>query len=100
MDNNNDLGGLRSDKVMDVAEPKAAVAIVRARLPRESVLLIRRSEWLRLCSERMASCPRLWISMKRWKRFGFLWMCGETPLGTASELCRACPAIGCFRQWI
>jgi 8-oxo-dGTP pyrophosphatase MutT (NUDIX family) len=29
---------------MDVAEPKAAVAIVRARLPRESVLLIRRSQ--------------------------------------------------------
>ena len=29
---------------MDVAEPKAAIAIVRARLPRESILLIRRSE--------------------------------------------------------
>ena len=29
---------------MDVAEPEAAVAIVRARLPRESILLIRRSE--------------------------------------------------------
>jgi 8-oxo-dGTP pyrophosphatase MutT (NUDIX family) len=44
MDNNNDLGGLRSDKVRDMAEPKAAVAIVRARQPRESILLIRRSE--------------------------------------------------------
>jgi 8-oxo-dGTP diphosphatase len=29
---------------MDTAEPQAAVAIVRARLPRESILLIRRSE--------------------------------------------------------
>src|SRR6266542_6472229 len=29
---------------MDMAEPQAAVAIIRARLPRESILLIRRSE--------------------------------------------------------
>jgi 8-oxo-dGTP pyrophosphatase MutT (NUDIX family) len=44
MDNNNDLVRLRSDKDMSVEEPKAAVAIVRSRLPRESILLIRRSE--------------------------------------------------------
>jgi 8-oxo-dGTP pyrophosphatase MutT (NUDIX family) len=29
---------------MDMAEPQAAVAIVRARVPRESILLIRRAE--------------------------------------------------------
>jgi 8-oxo-dGTP diphosphatase len=33
-----------SDKDMDPAEPKAAVAIVRASQPKESILLIRRSE--------------------------------------------------------
>jgi 8-oxo-dGTP pyrophosphatase MutT (NUDIX family) len=42
----NDKGPVRllSDKDMNAAEPQAAVAIVRARHPRESILLIRRSE--------------------------------------------------------
>jgi len=34
----------RTCQDMDMAEPQAAVAIVRARVPRESILLIRRSE--------------------------------------------------------
>jgi 8-oxo-dGTP pyrophosphatase MutT (NUDIX family) len=44
MDNNNDLVRHLSVKHMDTAEPQAAVAIVRARQPREPILLIRRSE--------------------------------------------------------